>query len=302
MRSGVQSAGPRELRVIGMTHAEFDDISRKRIPMGPILASLILVAAGIVFLYGRSDNATGPSGGFDEGVLRVASWDLSGIAGEGNGAEASAAIEDAGSVLARSRANLIALWGLTERDQAKRIAAVLGADWGVVAVARSTAASGFLAVLAEPRLPVTTRTLVPMAGPSQSLAVTVTTSRGRVVRLIVSDPDERPPAKRLGATESVLQWANARAADVTVIVGSLTLGIGDRRSNAGSVRRSHEMQTLLQRFRVPTGIDMRDGSARGANVFLVAPPALVTGQVVPMSNPRVDGVNQAPAYVDIRMP
>lgn len=285
-----------------MTRSGSDYISRKRIPMGPILASFVLVAAGIVLLYGRSDRATGPSGSFDEGVLRVASWDLSGIAGLGSGEVTSATIKDAGRVLARSSASLIALWGLTQRDQAGRIAAVLGADWGVITVADSVDASGFLAVLAEPRLPVTTRTLVPTEGPSQCLAVTVATSRGRVLRLIVSDPDDQPPAQRLRATESVLQWANARAADVTIIVGSLAFGTDDRRPNADNPRGSHEMQTLLQRFRIPTETELPDGGAGRANVFLVAPPTLVTGQVFTMSNPGVDGVNHAPAYVDIRMP
>jgi hypothetical protein len=177
-----------------------------------LFLSVCLVAAGLYVIATRTSPL--PDAG---GAIRIVTWNVT------PPPERAVDLDAVASSLMKLGADVIALQGLTDEGQCRRLGDSLGAAWRGEALPGP--AGGYLAILAGPRTEILAYHLVP-AGADDALALTLRHASGLICRVVCLNA-----AANVGDTqargryvEGILTWCSVRPAALTVLAGPIDVG------------------------------------------------------------------------------
>jgi hypothetical protein len=211
----------------------------KRLPSGPILASLFLmIVGGFYFASFRKARREGPSHPppvESPGVWRVVSWNLrAGRDGRGANPDTSAetvktgesglAPESLVEVLASLQPHVVVLQEAPDEEFAHFVARGLGSGWNCVSARRSTDAPFVLAIGVHPSLRIEERRLIPSPTPTpdDALMVTLVGAHRRPVHVVNVAASETDPARRCALLKRVVIHVQSQFG-VSILAGTFHL-------------------------------------------------------------------------------
>ncbi len=271
-------------------------VSRKHLPVGPWLLTLLVLAVGAYQLTGDCTIRRGPWATPPKPLdnpFRVATWNLELHAGDGVVA-GSVPPNEAVRILSGLELEAIALQNVPEAGYADQMARGLGPTWRAVTVRWNADGPSALALLIVSSVTLLERSLIDTGTPDEALSISILGPNDRHIRLACVRAPESDAQRRRTYVQGLLAWSRKDTSAVTILAGPLHWPSG--RESLDLDRASPEADTgLRERFaQVFLEVDpvvARHGEDAGpgaGGLYVTRPGAQILDSVV------VDGTTLGP--------